>query len=70
MVRTAVRQLGTHIPRPRDAEKWEGKSRAQTKALNRSVSVLVAVLEPKEGDQRVHTLVLEQDLSLLSTFII
>ena len=60
-VRTAARQLGTHIPGPRDGDEIrEGRTRAQTRVLQESATGLLSMLGPDEGGRVVNALVAEQ----------
>ncbi|CAM9479618.1 unnamed protein product, partial [Sphacelaria rigidula] len=59
---TAVRQLGSHVPDPRDGgEIREGRTRVQTKVLQqRNTDGLITMLASNEGGQLVQALVAEQ----------
>lgn len=61
-VRTAARQLGTHIPGPRDVDNvHRGRTKQATRALQQSESAgLIAMLGPSEGGRVVHALVAER----------
>ena len=51
VVRTAARQLGVYMSGPGDGEEiWEGRTRAETRALNREAAAgLISAIGPCEG---------------------
>ena len=61
--RTAARQLGPHMLGPGDGDEiWEGRTRAQTRALNREATAgLISTIGPCEGVRIFHALLTAQD---------
>ena len=60
---TAARQLGPHMLGPGDGDEiWEGRTRAQTRALNREATAgLISTIGPCEGVRIFHALLTAQD---------
>ena len=60
---TAARQLGAHMSRPGDGEDvWEGRTRAQIRALNREATTgMISAIGPCEGGRIFHALLAAQD---------
>ena len=61
--RAAARQLGAHMSGPGDGDKIrEGRTRAQTRALNREAAAgLISTIGPCEGSRIFHALLSAQD---------
>ena len=55
MARTAARQLESHLPGPGHGEDfWEGRTTAQTRALNQEVIGLIGMFGLDEGGKLIH----------------
>ena len=61
--RTATRQLGAHVLGPGDGEEIrEGRTRAQTRALNQEAAAgLIGMIGPCDGDRILHALLAAQE---------
>ena len=62
MARTAARQLESHLVGPGDGNQL-GRTRAQTRALNRNAASLMSLFGPDEGGKRIHGLLTVQKVT-------
>ena len=62
MARTAARQLESHLVEPRKGEQL-GRTRAETRALNRDAASLVSVFGPDEGGKLINGLLAVQEVT-------
>ena len=62
MTRTAARQLESHLVGSGDGDQL-GRTRAQTRALNRDAASLMSAFGPDEGGKRIHGLLTVQEVT-------